>query len=314
MEEAEALCDRLAIQVQGQLRCIATPIHIKNKYGSGYQLEVTMSRSPQSRPSRPSLHSRPSLPNLQSRPSRQSLSSNVSHVSSLQAASRENYEFTSLEVGRLQNFIQSEISSRAVLLEANNGRYVYQLPPLQASGLTLGHIFTQLRRASLQLGVEEYSLTQPSLEQVFIRFAKEQQGEGDVEDVEGARDEAQVSGRWRSFEVTLVESAHSQTLLEGSTASERPSSARRSAQWRAIRAMANIAMGNVVAVEDVHYIQGKFGIASVGGATVPVELVPEMAVASWLQELQQQKEASQGPGIEGDYSVEGIEGDYAVCD
>merc|ERR1712066_1114175 len=40
MEEAEALCDRLAIQVLGQLRCLGTPIHIKSKYGSGYQLEI----------------------------------------------------------------------------------------------------------------------------------------------------------------------------------------------------------------------------------------------------------------------------------
>merc|ERR1719326_597950 len=40
MEEAEALCDRIAIQVKGQLRCLGTPMHIKHKYGSGYQLEL----------------------------------------------------------------------------------------------------------------------------------------------------------------------------------------------------------------------------------------------------------------------------------
>eukprot|EP00913_Durusdinium_trenchii_P024376 g22885.t1 len=70
MEEAEALCDRIAIQdrvgargekrrkshrwvgelvasvkrskmqVRGQLRCLGSPLHIKAKYGSGYQLEL----------------------------------------------------------------------------------------------------------------------------------------------------------------------------------------------------------------------------------------------------------------------------------
>merc|ERR1711971_136407 len=40
MEEAEALCDRIAIQVKGQLRCLGTPSHIKTLYGSGYQLEL----------------------------------------------------------------------------------------------------------------------------------------------------------------------------------------------------------------------------------------------------------------------------------
>merc|ERR1712070_650846 len=43
MEEAEALSDRLAIQVQGKLRCIGTPDHIKQTHGSGYQLEIICS-------------------------------------------------------------------------------------------------------------------------------------------------------------------------------------------------------------------------------------------------------------------------------
>merc|ERR1712048_211205 len=45
MEEAEALCDRLAIQVKGQLRCLGTPMHIRNKYGYGYQLELFVKAS-----------------------------------------------------------------------------------------------------------------------------------------------------------------------------------------------------------------------------------------------------------------------------
>merc|ERR1711972_666519 len=40
MEEAEALSDRLAIQVAGRLRCVGSPAHIKATYGSGYQLEL----------------------------------------------------------------------------------------------------------------------------------------------------------------------------------------------------------------------------------------------------------------------------------
>lgn len=40
MEEAGALSSRMAIQVMGQLRCLGTPMHIKHKYGTGYQLEL----------------------------------------------------------------------------------------------------------------------------------------------------------------------------------------------------------------------------------------------------------------------------------
>ncbi|XP_030064363.1 cholesterol transporter ABCA5 [Microcaecilia unicolor] len=40
IEEVDALCDRVAILVSGQLRCIGTVQHLKSKFGSGYYLEV----------------------------------------------------------------------------------------------------------------------------------------------------------------------------------------------------------------------------------------------------------------------------------
>ncbi|XP_058477240.1 ATP-binding cassette sub-family A member 5 isoform X1 [Solea solea] len=42
MEEAEAVCDRVAIMVSGQLRCIGSVQHLKGKYGRGYSLEVKL--------------------------------------------------------------------------------------------------------------------------------------------------------------------------------------------------------------------------------------------------------------------------------
>ncbi|XP_072882204.1 cholesterol transporter ABCA5 [Hemitrygon akajei] len=42
MEEAEALCDRVAIMVSGQLRCIGSIQHLKSKYGGGYTLEMKL--------------------------------------------------------------------------------------------------------------------------------------------------------------------------------------------------------------------------------------------------------------------------------
>lgn len=40
MEEAEALSTKIAIQVEGNLRCIGSVQHIKNKFGKGYELEI----------------------------------------------------------------------------------------------------------------------------------------------------------------------------------------------------------------------------------------------------------------------------------
>ncbi|XP_041671125.1 ATP-binding cassette sub-family A member 5 isoform X3 [Cheilinus undulatus] len=42
MEEAEAVCDRVAIMVSGQLRCIGSIQHLKGKYGQGYSLEIKL--------------------------------------------------------------------------------------------------------------------------------------------------------------------------------------------------------------------------------------------------------------------------------
>ncbi|NWU57048.1 ABCAA protein, partial [Dromas ardeola] len=40
MEEAEAVCDRVAIMVSGQLRCLGSIQYLKNKFGKGYLLEI----------------------------------------------------------------------------------------------------------------------------------------------------------------------------------------------------------------------------------------------------------------------------------
>jgi len=42
MEEADALCNRVGIMVKGELRCLGSTQHLKNKYGGGYMLEVKL--------------------------------------------------------------------------------------------------------------------------------------------------------------------------------------------------------------------------------------------------------------------------------
>lgn len=44
MEEADALSDRVAIMIRGQLKCIGTPIALKNEYGDGYRLSVVVTK------------------------------------------------------------------------------------------------------------------------------------------------------------------------------------------------------------------------------------------------------------------------------
>jgi len=44
MEECEALCTRLGIMVNGSFRCLGSPQHLKNKFGSGYTLTLRASK------------------------------------------------------------------------------------------------------------------------------------------------------------------------------------------------------------------------------------------------------------------------------
>ena len=46
MEECEALCTRLVIMVNGQLKCIGSIQHLKSRYGRGYTLMMKIGSSP----------------------------------------------------------------------------------------------------------------------------------------------------------------------------------------------------------------------------------------------------------------------------
>merc|ERR1711871_1835373 len=46
MEEADTLCTRIGIMAEGELRCIGTQLHLKNKFGRGYRLKLTLGAPP----------------------------------------------------------------------------------------------------------------------------------------------------------------------------------------------------------------------------------------------------------------------------
>jgi len=45
MEEAEALCDRMTIMINGKMVCIGSPGHLIQKYSKGYQLYIRVNKS-----------------------------------------------------------------------------------------------------------------------------------------------------------------------------------------------------------------------------------------------------------------------------
>ncbi|KJE97521.1 Abca3 protein [Capsaspora owczarzaki ATCC 30864] len=138
MEECEALCTRLAIMVNGEFKCIDSPQHLKNRFGSGYTMTVKLQRD-------------------------------------LSAGAREPDTFP------VKQFVH-ETFPGAVLKEEHQGALHYEIATPEQSGssavksLSWAFIFSKMEEAKRMDPIEDYGVSQTSLEQVFIEFAKRQQG------------------------------------------------------------------------------------------------------------------------------------------
>ncbi|XP_050501513.1 cholesterol transporter ABCA5-like isoform X2 [Diabrotica virgifera virgifera] len=126
MEEADALCSRIGIMVNGELRCLGSSQHLKNLYGAGYNLEVKLATQ-------------------QGTDLRQKLKE------------LENYVF--------------HLFPNAVLQETFGDRLIFSVP--QQSVPSLANCFRSLEDGKRRLNIEEYSFSQTTLEQVFLKFAQE---------------------------------------------------------------------------------------------------------------------------------------------
>ena len=120
MEECEALCSRLAIMVNGRLKCIGSTQHLKNRYGDGYTVLLRISGE---------------IPPLEP----------------------------------VKEFM-ADMFGDPDIKEEHNNMLQYQLK----SNIKLSYIFGQLEAVRTHLSIEDYSVSQTTLDQVFIHFASKQ--------------------------------------------------------------------------------------------------------------------------------------------
>ncbi|XP_035696779.1 ATP-binding cassette sub-family A member 5-like [Branchiostoma floridae] len=138
MEEADALCSRVGIMVNGQLKCLGSTQHLKNKYGSGYILEVKVKE---------------------------------------QSEDINNDLDASLD--RLDSFVH-DLFPDAAEAEVISNHVTYNIPKEDVR--SLARVFTALEEGKTNVGIEEYSFSQSTLEQVFLQFARLQEDEDGEED------------------------------------------------------------------------------------------------------------------------------------
>ncbi|XP_013402813.1 ATP-binding cassette sub-family A member 5 isoform X2 [Lingula anatina] len=158
MEEADALCSRLAIMVNGEVKCLGTTQHLKHTYGSGYVLEVK-----------------------------------------LKTEDGDTMEVMDEKREALKDFVINMFPT-AEEAESFGERTVYKIP--QTGVVSLSKTFSKLEEAKGSLGIEEYSFSQSTLEQVFLSFAKQQRDDNvspEEEERERRRSISRRNSRTRSI-------------------------------------------------------------------------------------------------------------------
>ena len=189
MEEAETLCDRIAIMVAGRLRCLGTATRIKNKFGSGYELEIKVVI--------------PTEADIAAYLQKIRFGGNLK-IEQVRVALTElghpEYEAEISQKGRgaaihaqmqLDKFIPATTLVAWVLTE-EVGDNIYRFLSEQFASVTviehylsffkykierqedrtLGFLFSCVETNKDRLKVSEYSVTQTSLEQIFNQFAR----------------------------------------------------------------------------------------------------------------------------------------------
>ncbi len=140
MEEIEALCTRVGVMVSGRLQCLGSVQHLKGKFGGGYEVEVRC---------------------------------HISKVEECLVLCRENLIPTP-EESSMERAAAPSAEVFSVELEERHGGYF----KLRVSkNIDLAKAFDALERNKLRLSIYDYNISQFTLEQVFIKFAREQEEE-----------------------------------------------------------------------------------------------------------------------------------------
>jgi len=119
MDEADALCGRIGIMSHGLMRCIGTSLHLKNRYGNGYHIEI---------------------------------------------------RFVPEKKIAAQQFIMELLPKAELVEESGNNEMVYQVGK---SDVVLSKVFEAMQKRSSTLGILDYGIRQTSLEEVFLKIARE---------------------------------------------------------------------------------------------------------------------------------------------
>ncbi|KAH8409301.1 hypothetical protein KR009_012305 [Drosophila setifemur] len=148
MEECEALCTRLAIMVNGEFKCIGSTQHLKNKFSKGLILKIKVRRNLEA------LRQARLSGGFVRNPDEQTVPAQMAQQ----------------DINAVKEFVEHEYP-HSILQEEYQGILTFYIP---LTGVKWSRIFGLMESNRDQLNVEDYSVSQTTLEEIFLEFAKYQ--------------------------------------------------------------------------------------------------------------------------------------------
>jgi ABC-type multidrug transport system ATPase subunit len=151
MEECELLCTRIAIMVEGSLKCLGSVQHLKNRFSGGYTLTIRLNEVE-------------SAPNNKASPDQATSSHHVDNLS--QSNWQSNWILFEL---------RSQISADCRLRD-NYSHSILQFElPSNANNqkLDIGSVYRLVEINKFKFNIHGYSIAQNNLDNAFVNFVQE---------------------------------------------------------------------------------------------------------------------------------------------
>lgn len=196
MEEAEALCTKMAIMVGGNFCCIGSPLDLKTTYGKGYEIQISLPY-PTEKDENSFLNDINAKASTDLTPETPLTKEKI--IALFSAASRDDLAHqlckeglcanmqSELDLGRL---VKAKIVAAFILVEQRGREFAYDLAKEYGDVKvaehmgnffkfrvkeknTIGYLFGKVQDLTEKHGIINYSASQTSLAQIFQTFAKQ---------------------------------------------------------------------------------------------------------------------------------------------
>lgn len=191
MEEAEALCTKMGIMVKGEFKCFGPATHIKDKFGTGYEMEFKIRSLKQAELDQAIEYAKGTgLPFPLNVANIRFYLQNNGHADLAEEITPDGIgsEFYNLEAQRIQireeeffqwvfteskgnaliDFIETKFKQMDIIEHYNNS---WKLK-LSRDDYSIGFLFGMMEDVKEEYEVNEYQVSQTTLEQIFNNFAQ----------------------------------------------------------------------------------------------------------------------------------------------